>query len=180
MACELHSEALGHNADGGYCGSFGQHLVWLNYTHYAAVIIAFMLLGSAGAVLYVLNYALYHYVRDHWAEHEDEPEAIKASQKMTHWVDFIPVRITALGFLLVGHFGRAMPIWFGHLMDGSINAKKLLCEVSRAAEDIEAAPVNPDEPESIISEPKILVKLANRNITFLVSVVSILTVFGAL
>lgn len=180
MACELHSEALGHNADSGYCGSFGQHLVWLNYTHYAAVIIAFMLLGSAGAVLYVLSYALYRYVHTEWETEEDQPAVVKASVSISHWVDFIPVRITALGFLLVGHFGRAMPIWFEHLFDGSVTAKRLLCEVSTAAEDVEAKPPTLDDPESIISEPKILVKLAKRNITFLVSVVSVLTVFGAL
>ncbi|MDM7859551.1 beta-lactamase regulator AmpE [Alteromonas sp. ASW11-36] len=182
-ACGLYAETLGHdNDDDSECGSFGQHLVWLNYTHYAAIIVFFIAFGAAGAVLYVVASALLSFVRTGFvsASVEETDKALQAMGSIVHWLDFIPVRLTALGFLLVGHFGRAGGIWFEKLFDLRVPAKSLLCQVSTAAEDIEPSNLPANSPEAVVLEPKTLVKLAKRNITFLVTVVSILTVVGAL
>lgn len=182
-ACGLYAETLGHTAnDEGQCGSFGQHLVWLNYTHYAAIIVLFILFGVAGAVVYVVASALLGFVQTGFANASvnDTEHAAESMRNIMHWLDFIPVRVTALGFLLVGHFGRAAGVWLEKLFEPTVSAKTLLCEVSTAAEDIDASNLPDNSPEAVISEPKILVKLAKRNITFLVTVVSVLTVVGAL
>lgn len=176
MACELHAEMLGHQQYDDTCGSFGQQLVWLNYTHYAAVIIAFIALGAPGAVLYVVVQGFIHHTKA-----SDYPEdTIHFFAKVGFLLDFIPVRITALGFMLVGHFGRAFSVWVTLVFNVSVSAKQLLCHVSRAAEDVEPLEIKESDPETVISEPKILVKLAKRNVMFLVATVSLLTVAGAL
>ena len=82
------------------------------------------------------------------------------------------MRITSLGFLLVGHFSRALPIWLGHFFAVNLSAKKLLVDVTQAAEEIE-----PDERD-YTEEPCTLVKLAKRNILFLMAVISGLTLGG--
>ena len=183
-ACDLYSSQLGHDTtEPAECNSFGQHLIWLNYTHYAAVIIGFVLFGAAGAVLYVLSYGVIERIR---TEHqESDNRALVNANHFMWFLDFIPVRITALGFLLVGHFGRALPVWGHYLFDLSVSAKTLLCRVSSAAEDVELTDISePTTSDSIdpmnvhLSEPKILVKLAKRNIVFLMVAVSLLTMVG--
>ena len=180
-ACELYSSALGHNRhESSDCDSFAQHLVWLNYTHYVAVIIGFIFFGAAGAVLYVLSSGVIVRIREDHKESESESET-RANSNANHFMwflDFIPVRLTALGFLLVGHFGRALPVWLHYLFDLSVSAKTLLCKVSSAAEDVDVSDLA--DPTNVhLSEPKILVKLAKRNIVFLMVVVSLLTVIGS-
>lgn len=142
--------------------TFGQNLVWQNYRHYAAVILFFVLFGAPGALLYVLARAIQ-------AQSAFEN---KTANKLMHVLDWLPVRITSLGFLLVGHFSRALPIWLGHFLTPNISAKKLLVEVTRAAEEVE-----PDERDCT-EEPCTLVKLAKRNILFLMAVISGLTLGG--
>lgn len=163
-ACFLYADQLGHQAQRE--DSFGQSLVWLNYQHYAAVTIWFTAFGAAGAVFYTLSRGMQQYLQA-----QSHPLATKAETLMSV-LDWIPVRITALGFLLVGHFSRALPIWLSYLPDPSISARQLLAEVSRAAEEIE-----PDERDST-QEPMALVKLAKRNIMFILVIMSLLTLAG--
>ena len=159
-ACSLYEDQICESEH--IPATFGQNLVWQNYRHYAAVILFFVLLGAPGAVFYVLARAMQSLMA-----FEN-----KTANKLMHVLDWLPVRITSLGFLLVGHFSRALPIWLGHFVTPSISAKKLLVDVSRAAEEIE-----PDE-RNCTEEPCTLVKLAKRNILFLMAVIAGLTLGG--
>lgn len=163
-ACSLYADQLGHSGDSP--SSFGQRLVWLNYQHYAAVIIWFAVLGPAGAVLYGLTRAL-NELRD-----SESDEATGFGQTVMHVLDWLPVRVTALGLLLVGHFSRAMPVWLNHFANPKTPANIVLCEVARAAEEIE-----PDEKDCT-EEPCTLVRLAKRNVMFLVVIMSVLSLSG--
>lgn len=145
---------------------YGQNLVWQNYRHYAAVILWFTALGAAGAVLYVLARAM----QNRYMKAENG-----SGERMNHvmsLLDWLPVRITALGFLLVGHFSRAFPTWLGHLPDPAVPAKTLLISVAVQAEEVE-----PDENDCT-EEPCTLVRLAKRNIMFLMTIIAILTLAG--
>ncbi|WP_166424786.1 beta-lactamase regulator AmpE [Paraglaciecola sp. 20A4] len=159
-ACNLYADQIIENNQNP--GTFGQNLVWQNYRHYAAVALFFVILGAPGAVLYVLARAAESRIG-----HENN-----TVNKIMYFLDWLPVRITALGFLLVGHFSHALPIWLGHFLTPKIPAKKLLIDVSRAAEDVE-----PDE-HNCTEEPCTLVRLAKRNILFLMAVISGLTLVG--
>lgn len=163
-ACSLYADQLRHTDKTQV--SFGQNLVWLNYQHYAAVVIWFVIFGAPGAVFYVL-------VREfHQALTEKQHPLTEQANHVMAIVDWVPVRITALGFLLVGHFSRALPVWLGYFPDPSVSAKTLLSDVSKAAEEIE-----PDERDCT-EEPCTLVKLAKRNIMFILVVISVLTLSG--
>jgi AmpE protein len=164
QACSLYADQLGYDDSGK--ATFGQNLVWLNYRHYAAPVLYFVAFGAAGAVLYVLARSLHSYL------HEQQHAAAPQADQLMHVLDWLPVRITALGFLLVGHFSRAFPIWLSHFPDPSMNAKTLLVEVSRAAEEVE-----PDEHDCT-EEPCTLVRLAKRNLMFMLVIISVLTLSG--
>jgi AmpE protein len=159
-ACSLYAEQITGPEE--EMQTLGQNLVWQNYQHYAAVILFFVAFGAAGSLLYVIAKGLHnmHYSQ---SAHIDN---------IMHILDFLPVRITALGFLLVGHFSRAFPIWLGHVLVTTVSAKTLLMEVSTAAEEIEPDKLNCTE------EPCTLVRLAKRNILFLMVVISALTLTG--
>ncbi|MBU2876920.1 beta-lactamase regulator AmpE [Aliiglaciecola lipolytica] len=164
QACTMYADQLGHSGDSP--GSFGQELVWLNYQHYAAVIIWFALLGPAGAVMYVLARSTTHAYK---TEFQNE---LSIAQQLMAILDWLPARITALGLLLMGHFSRALPIWLKYLFDLNVSAKELLCKVADAAEEVDI------NKEDYTEEPCTLVRLAKRNVMFLVVLISVLSLSG--
>ena len=146
--------------------SFGLNLVWQNYRHYTAVILWFAACGAAGAIFYIL-------VREMGSKFSnDNIQVANQVKRLLNIVDWIPVRITALGFLLVGHFSRAFPTWLSYLPDPAVQAKTLLLDVSKQAEEIE-----PDENDCT-EEPCTLVRLAKRNVMFLLVIIALLTLSG--
>ncbi len=148
--------------------SFGLNLVWQNYRHYTAVILWFAACGAAGAIFYIL-------VREMGSKFSnDNIQVANQVKRLLNIVDWIPVRITALGFLLVGHFSRAFPTWLSYLPDPAVQAKTLLLDVSKQAEEIE-----PDENDCT-EEPCTLVRLAKRNVMFLLVIIALLTLSGCI
>ncbi|RDV29086.1 beta-lactamase regulator AmpE [Alteromonas aestuariivivens] len=153
--------------------SFGQQLIWLNYQHYAAVILFFIAFGAPGALIYCVARQFHHTFTD---EQSDAGEAeFEVTKTVMHVLDFVPVRITSLGFLLMGHFSRALPVWLDALADTRISAIKLLTSVAAAAEM-----TNDEVHSDIAAEPVQLVRLAKRNILFLLVVTALLTLTGNL
>lgn len=159
-ACSLYGEQI--TGPGEELSSLGQNLVWQNYRHYGAVILFFVVFGAAGVLSYVIATGL----QSRFANQSSNITPIMGN------VDFLPVRITALGFLLVGHFSRAFPVWLGYVLQPCVAAKQLLVEVAQAAEEIE-----PDE-QNFAEEPRTLVGLAKRNIMFLMVIIAGLTLTG--
>lgn len=168
QACDLYSEQLGHQAQGET--SFAQDLVWLNYRHYMAVVIFFIALGPAGA----LFYATARYFDEHLTNDSNgqNSSALSNLPELMHLLDWLPVRITALGMLVVGHFSRAFPVWLSLFSEPQLHAKRLLCQVARAAEEVDI------DQDDLATEPQMLVKLAKRNMGFVLIVVSVLTLSG--
>ncbi|WP_297821029.1 beta-lactamase regulator AmpE [uncultured Paraglaciecola sp.] len=164
QACSMYEDQI--NGDNKETVSFGLSLVWQNYRHYTAVILWFAACGAAGVVLYVLIREL-----DSRLSNDNDPVGNQV-KRLFNIVDWVPVRITALGFLLVGHFSRAFPTWLGYLPDPAVQAKTLLLDVSKKAEEIE-----PDENDCT-EEPCTLVRLAKRNVMFLLVIIALLTLTG--
>lgn len=96
------------------------------------------------------------------------------SQTLLSYLDFIPVRLTSFGFLLVGHFSKGLPIWLGALLDLKISSYELLAKVAKASEEPEPY-VKP-----YLQEPLQMVKLVKRNVLFLIMAISIMTMVGLL
>ncbi len=94
------------------------------------------------------------------------------SEKLLFILDWIPVRVTSLGYLLVGHFGKGLPVWVDTLFDNKLPTYDLLAKVARASEDTYPGG-NP-----FLDEPLQLVKLVKRNIVFLLMLVSLATMVG--
>lgn len=183
-ACFLHSVAFGN--DSGELDKVGQQLVFINYRQYAAVIIAFVLLGVPGVIVYSIAKELQLFTHRLTAN-GNNPEAVEDEvmgdcvnenvelfiDKIMHVIDWVPVRLTTFGFMVVGHFSRALTYWVPALVDTTSSAKTILSNVAVAAEDVEA------DQQNCVDEPCMLVRLAKRNVLFMLVVVSVLTMVGA-
>ncbi|MCG8497085.1 beta-lactamase regulator AmpE [Alteromonas sp. 07-89-2] len=181
QACSMYTDQLGHCASqsdsdgsaGAEGKSFGQHLTWLNYQHYAAVMLWFIAFGAPGALFYSLSRSTTE------ALCEGNHPLKGAAGRLMFALDYIPVRITAFGMLMMGHFSRALPEWIMHALQFDIPAYDVLTRISAKAEVL-----TPDEQqqqtENAAVEPKVLVKLAKRNVIFLLVITSALTLIGSL
>lgn len=99
---ELLRHAIEHSVLAAHRHVFGV-LVWF-------LVLALLGLGPAGAVLYRLA----EYLSRNWQVRPDgTPSAHlqRAAAIAWHWVDFVPVRVTALAFAVVGNFEDAVASW---------------------------------------------------------------------
>lgn len=181
QACSMYTDQLGFcgatdSGDGSAVSqgkSFGQHLTWLNYQHYAAVMLWFVAFGAPGALLYCLSRST--------AERlcaTQHPLSAPASRLMFA-LDYLPVRVTAFGMLMMGHFSRALPEWLKNGLSLDISAYDLLTQVSSKAEML-TPEERSEQVENAAIEPKVLVRLAKRNVIFLLVITSALTLLGTL
>lgn len=99
------------------------HAVIGSHRHVFGVFFWFVLpFGPAGAVLYRIA----EYLARHWTEPADSAEAVRAAesnQAPAHafaqlaffYLDWVPARLTAMGFAIVGNFEDAIYAWRHHL-----------------------------------------------------------------
>jgi AmpE protein len=93
---------------------------------------------------------------------------------LSHWADWLPVRLFGLGFALVGYFSKASAALIAYLVDSSTPAEIVLADIAKAAEPL------PDELRNCSSEACSLVQLSKRNILFFLALVAVLTLSGLL
>ncbi|QBY04844.1 regulatory signaling modulator protein AmpE [Thalassotalea sp. HSM 43] len=154
--------------------SFGQTLVWVNYRYYMAVMLMFIFFGIAAVVFYRLLVATNSAVRNG----NDEPIlpeiAVEKSGSLLSVIDFIPVRFVALGYMLVGHFSRALTYWLEGMLNTHITNRRYLCEVAKTSEEITI------EEGDLTAEPGFLVRLAKRNVMLLLAATAFMTMAGVI
>ncbi|PCI62952.1 MAG: regulatory signaling modulator protein AmpE [Gammaproteobacteria bacterium] len=149
---------------------FGQSLVWLNYRYYIAIMLFFVAFGAAGAVFYRLLTTLVE------QNHDDEitisDGVLKSCKQVLAVIDWLPVRITAFGYMFVGHFSKALPTWLESLFNFTSTPNQILISVAKVAEDYSI------DDDDCTAEPCLLVRLAKRTLLLLLAVISALTILG--
>jgi len=184
-SCELHQLQLQQDKNIANMG-FGQTMVWLNYRYFIAVMLFFVLFGAAGALFYRLlttvnesantKGAVASDERDENVEDHarDDNEVYQATQQLLFWVDWLPVRLVAFGYMFVGHFSKAMPVWLENLFAFEKAPSKILIAVAQKSEDFMV------DADDCTAEPCLLVKLAKRTLLLLLAVIAVLTLTGIL
>ena len=183
---------------------FGQALIWLNYRYYIAIMLFFVFFGAAGVVFYRLLTTVIEQQNgcstDSKPEEEDNKEQVSMEEpsgleiesanvqysvpnvssgcKNYHdilfYLDWLPVRITSFGYMFVGHFSKALPMWLESLFDGKKPTHEILIDVARKSEDIML------EEDDCTAEPCLLVRLSKRNVLLLLATIAGLTLFGVI
>jgi len=198
---ELHHEQLLQDKNIPEMG-FGQALIWLNYRYYIAIMLFFVFFGATGVVFYRLLTTVIEQQngctldsqkvegddsnlanKDELASTESEniseqniPPCISSGCKNYHdilfYLDWLPVRITSFGYMIVGHFSKALPMWLESLFDAKKPTHEILIDVAQKSEDIMV------EEDDCTAEPCLLVRLAKRNVLLMLANISILTLIG--
>ncbi len=180
--------------------SFGQALIWLNYRYYIAIMLFFIFFGAAGVVFYRLLTTVIEQqngcsLDTNEAEQTCESQAEitePTDSKVSHeeysvpnissgcrnyhdllfYLDWLPVRLTSFGYMFVGHFSKALPMWLESLFDGKKPIHQILIDVAQKSEDIMV------DKDDCTAEPCLLVRLAKRNVLLMLAAVSVLTLVG--
>ncbi|SFH95406.1 AmpE protein [Pseudomonas guineae] len=111
------------------------HLVWQAYQSFFAVIFWYALLGPVAALAYRLV-ALS-------SEQATLPALCEAAAQVRHGLDWLPVRVLAASFALVGNFAGVSRALLHELLSWDISAAQLVINTARAAGEI---------PEPVIGE----------------------------
>ncbi len=108
-------------------------------------------------------------------EQDNEPNISSGCKNYHHilfYIDWLPVRITSFGYMFVGHFSKAFPMWLESLFDVKKPAHEILIDVAQKSEDFMI------DEDDCTAEPCLLVRLAKRNVLLILSTISILTLVG--
>ena len=151
---------------------FGQALVWLNYRYFIAIMLFFVIFGAPGALFYRLLTSINE--RCVTVNSEQEAPNVCVSNQLLFIIDWLPVRIIALGYMLVGHFSKAIPIWLGNLFDLEMPSYEALVSVAQKSEDFMV------DSQDCTAEPCTLVRLAKRTLLLCLAFISILILTGVL
>jgi len=135
---------------------------------YFAVLMYFIILGPAGALLYRLTGTFEFNVRDD----ENSPFREKLQQLRT-FLDWLPARLTGFLYSLAGDFSGAMDKLKQYLSSADLQNKQLLEETGLGAMGIES-----DSCSNVIEENRRALDLVSRSVFVLVVIIAVLTVFG--
>lgn len=151
---------------------FGQLLVWLNYRYFIAIMMFFVAFGAPGVIFYRL---LTTVVEGKTIENVTVNKSIqKEAETWLFAVDWLSVRVVAFGYMLVGHFSKALPVWFENIFDMKKPPCKVLNEVAVKSEDFMI------DENDCTAEPCLLVRLAKRTLLLCLAVIALLILTGVI
>ncbi len=181
-SCDMHYQQLLQDKSLPDIG-FGQTLIWLNYRYFIAIMLFFVVFGAPGALAYrLISRVNEKQQQESQAElledaadddiEEAEDEVRDFNQQLLFWLDWLPVRIVAFGYMLVGHFSRALPVWLENLFDVGKLPHQILIAVAEKSEDFMI------DHSDCTAEPCLLVRLAKRTLLLCLAIISLLILTG--
>lgn len=105
-------------------------LLWQIYQGFFAVIFWYFLLGPVAALSYRLLALA--------AEHGKTPALVERASQLRHAFDWIPVRLLAASFALVGNFVAVSRVMLHELLNWNISAASLITKVGCVAGEVPA------------------------------------------
>ncbi|MBL0840813.1 hypothetical protein E3Z27_03900 [Pseudomonas mediterranea] len=117
------------------------HLLWQAYQSFFAVIFWYFLLGPVAALSYRLLALA--------AEHSRNPGVAERATQLRHAFDWVPVRLLAASFALVGNFVAVSRVMLHELLNWNISAAQLVDKVGLVAGEIPEPVAGPDGINSL-------------------------------
>ena len=142
-AAHVAERDLGVSADSGeqLLDKVQGHLLWQAYQSFLAVIFWYFLLGP----VVVLSYRLLALA----AEHSQNPALVERAEQLRHAFDWLPVRLLAASFALVGNFAAVSRVMLHELLSWDISAAQLINKAGCAAAEIPAPQAGPEGVTSL-------------------------------
>ena len=117
------------------------HLLWQAYQSFFAVIFWYFLLGPVVALAYRLLALA--------SEHGQNPLVVERAGQLRHAFDWLPVRLLAASFALVGNFVAVSRVMLHELLNWDISAAQLVEKVGLVAGEIPAPVVGAEGINSL-------------------------------
>ena len=118
-----------------------RHLLWQAYQSFFAVIFWYFLLGPVA----VLSYRLLALAQDH----SQNPALVERAGHLRHAFDWLPVRLLAASFALVGNFAAVSRVMLHELLSWDISAAQLIDKAGCAAAEIPVPQLGPEGVSSL-------------------------------
>lgn len=128
------------------------YLLWQAYQSFFAVIFWYFLLGPVAALSYRLLALA--------AEHGKTPALVERAGQLRHAFDWVPVRLLAASFALVGNFVAVTRVMLHDLLNWNISAAQLVTKIGRVAGEIPASVVGADGVASLDALWELLLRSA--------------------
>ncbi|CAM3293117.1 hypothetical protein BZK31_14780 [Pseudomonas floridensis] len=104
------------------------YMLWQAHQSFFAVIFWYFLLGPVAALAYRLLALA--------AEHGATPALVERAAQLRHAFDWVPVRLLAASFALVGNFVAVSRLMLHELLNWNISAAQLITRIGCAASDV--------------------------------------------
>ncbi|KZL41358.1 regulatory signaling modulator protein AmpE [Pseudomonas syringae] len=104
------------------------YLLWQAFQSFFAVIFWYFVLGPVAALAYRLLALA--------AEHGKTPALVERAGQLRHAFDWVPVRLLAASFALVGNFVAVTRVMLHELLNWNISAAQLITRVGCAASEV--------------------------------------------
>lgn len=128
------------------------HLLWQAYQSFFAVIFWYFLLGPGAALAYRLL--------DLCAQHSRQAALQQRAEQLRHALDWLPVRVLALSFALVGNFMAVSRLMLHELLNWQISAAHLVAKVGQVADDLQPGEAGPQGLATLDSLWELLLRCA--------------------
>lgn len=119
--------ALQAEDEGGLLQQVQDYQLWQAYQSFFAVIFWYALLGPVAALAYRLLALM--------TEHSQQPIVRERAELWRHALDWLPVRVLATSFALVGNFVAVSRVLLHELLSWQIGAAQVVASAGRAAAD---------------------------------------------
>jgi len=128
------------------------HLLWQAYQSFFAVIFWYALLGPVAALAYRLLALA--------AEHSKTAGVAENASQLRHAFDWVPVRLLAASFALVGNFVAVSRVMLHELLNWNISAAQLISKIGCVAGEVPAPVVGAEGVNSLDVLWELLVRAA--------------------
>jgi len=133
-------------------GGAQTYLLWQVYQGFFAVIFWYFVLGPVAALAYRLLALA--------AQHGTSPALVERAGQLRHAFDWVPVRLLAASFALVGNFVAVSRVMLGELLNWNISASALITRVGCVAGEVPAPVVGVEGVNSLDVLWELLIRAA--------------------
>lgn len=148
-------------------------LLWNNFRFYLAPLFWLIVGGPWGPVTLV-GYAFLRAWQSWLARYQTPHQRLQSGiDAILHVLDWIPVRLAGVVYVLLGHGEKALPAWFASLADLHTSQYQVL---TRLAQFSLAREPHTDKVET----PKAAVSMAKKTSFVVVVIIALLTIYGTL
>ncbi|RMO11215.1 AmpE protein [Pseudomonas cichorii] len=128
------------------------YMLWQAYQSFFVVIFWYFLLGPVAALAYRLLALA--------AENGKTPALVERATQLRHAFDWIPVRLLAASFALVGNFVAVSRVMLHELLNWNISAAQLIARIGRVASEVPAPVMGSDGVTSLDLLWELLIRAA--------------------